>query len=282
MNNLSIMLFPYHRGLIEGEWTAAELLHTFRGAGITGIELMQNAVWKDPKKWAEFDAAAKAEGMVYNCYDVMVNLVGENETEREQAIQAALTAIAYARDTLACPTVLLAGTKPATGMDETEGRRVYAESLARVIDTAGDCGVTVTIEDFGVYPRFTAAGAHCLDVLEAVNRDRMRFTFDNGNFLLGGDRPMDAFDALYPYTSHVHIKDFTPREPDGKPSLTSSTGIPYKGCLIGAGDGQVRTCVRKLKEVGYTGWISLEMGGGDVIAEAIHGARVVSETWEQA
>jgi len=279
---LSVMLFPYHSGLVKGEWTATELVASFQEAGITGLEPMQSNLWASPEKWQEFDVAARAAGMVYTCYDIGVNLVGTNAAEREQAFEVAMNGVAYARDTLGCPTVLLAGTRPAPGMSEAEGRVVYAEMLARVVDAAQASGITVTIEDFGIYPLFTAAGGHCLDVLRAVNRPAMRFTYDNGNFLLGGDRPTAVFDSLYPYTCHVHIKDFTPREPDGKPSLTAPDGTPYKGCMIGEGDGEVRACVTRLKQVGYQGWISLEVGSGDVLPQAVVGARVVAEAWGQA
>ena len=34
---LSVMLFPYHNGLVNGEWTGAELVDAFKGAGITGL-----------------------------------------------------------------------------------------------------------------------------------------------------------------------------------------------------------------------------------------------------
>jgi sugar phosphate isomerase/epimerase len=279
---LSVMLFPFQPGLVNGEWKPEGLVDSFRAAGITGLEPMMSNLKAAPDRWRDFIAAARAAGMVFTCYDIGVNLIGNNQEEREAALQTALEGIACARDTLDCPTVLLAGTRPAPGMTEAEGRLVYAEQLARVIDRAEGSGVTVTIEDFGIYPLFTAAGGHCLDVLRAVKRESMRFTFDNGNFLLGGDRPMDVFEALYPYTSHVHIKDFTPREPDGKPSLTASNGIPYKDCRIGTGDAQVRECVTRLKKLGYPGWISLEVGGGDVVSHAVEGARVVQETWEQA
>jgi sugar phosphate isomerase/epimerase len=279
---LSVMLFPYHSGLVNGEWTGAELVDAFKGAGITGLEPMHSRVQGDPAKWAELDAAARAAGMVYTCYDIGVNLIGESQEDRDQAVQTSLEGIEFARDTLGCPFVLLAGTKPSAGMSQAEGRQVYSQMLARVIDEAGDSGVTVTVEDFGVYPLFTAAGGHCLAVVKGVNREQMRFTFDNGNFLLGGDQPMAVFDALYPYTSHVHIKDFALREPDGKPSLSAPDGTPYKGCMIGDGAAQVRECVTKLKQVGYDGWVSIEVGGGDVVAQAVEGAQVIIEAWEQA
>ena len=279
---LSVMLFPYHRGLVDGQWTPSQLVEAFAKAGISGIEPMQNAHWQDEGKWRAFDDAVKAAGMVYTCYDVIVDLVGETPAHREKAIRTAVDGIAHARDVLACPTVLLAGSRPAPGMGEAEGRRIYAESLARIIDEAGDCGVTVTIEDFGVYPKFTAAAAHCREVIEAVNRPQMRFTFDNGNFLLGGDEPMAVFDALYPYTAHVHIKDFARREPDGNPSLTSPDGKPYKGCMIGEGVARVRECVSRLRQIGYGGWISLEVGSGDVVLQAQKGAQVVAEAWDNA
>jgi len=52
--------------------------------------------------------------------------------------------------------------------------------------------------------------------------------------------------------------------------------------MIGDGAGEVAECLKLLKADGYDGWISLEVGGGDPVAEAIHGAKFVTKAWEEA
>lgn len=276
---LSVMLFPFHRLLSDGSLDPAGFVKTLQDEGVTAIEPMTNWIRSDPQNWARFDAAARAAGMVYSCYDIGVNFIGEKPADRQAALDLVQREVAFCRDALKCPTALLPGTRPAPGMSADEGRMLYGEGLAKAAALTAGSGVTLSIEDFGVYPRFACAAAHCMQVLQIAGA-AVKFTFDNGNFLLGGDRPLDAYRVTKARIAHVHIKDFCPRDPDGNPSLTTVGGVPLKGCLIGEGEGQVRECVQAVRRDGFTGWVSIEVGGGDPVAQAVHGARVIRQAWE--
>ena len=280
---LSVMLFPFHRQLSDGTVSAAHVVEVFRGQGVGAIEPMMNWIESDPEKWAEFDRATRDAGMVYSCYDVGANLVGENESDRAKALDTVARGVEFASEKLNCPAVLIPGTKAAAGMPESEGRKIYGEGLAKAAERTRGSGVTLTIEDFGVYPTFAASGAHCLEVLEASSCPDIKFTFDNGNFLLADDTPTHAYGLLKDRTVHVHIKDFALREPDPKPGLTSPGGRRYKGCPIGDGRAEVAECLALLKADQYDGWVSLEVGGsGDPLADAVHGAKYVTQAWQRS
>lgn len=279
--NLSVMLFPFHSRLSDGTLSATHVIEEFQAQGVKAIEPMMSWVEAEPEKWSEFDRAARDAGMVYSCYDVGVNFVGESEADRVQAQDTVVRGVDFCREKLNCPIVLLPGTKAASGMSDEDGRQIYGEGLAKAAERTQGSGVTLTIEDFGVYPTFAASAKHCLEVLEASNCPAIKFTFDNGNFLLADDLPTDAYALTKDRTAHVHIKDFALRDPDDKPGLTSPGGTQYKGCLIGDGKAQVTECVALLKADQYDGWVSLEVGGGgDPLDEAIHGAKVVTEAWQ--
>ncbi|NLF17946.1 MAG: sugar phosphate isomerase/epimerase [Lentisphaerae bacterium] len=275
---LSVMLFPFHKLLSDGALDPAAFVKTLQDEGVTAIEPMTNWIRSDPRNWERFDAAVRAAGMSYSCYDVGVNFIGEKPADREAALEMVEREIAFCHETLRCPTALLPGTRPAPGMDEEEGRKLYAEGLAKAAARTAGSGVTLTIEDFGVYPRFACSAAHCMQVLKMAG-EAVKFTFDNGNFMLGGDRPLDAYRVTRERIAHVHIKDFCRRDPDGSPSLTSVDGVPLKGCMIGDGEGQVRECVQTVRRDGYTGWVSIEVGGGNPVEQAVHGARVIRAAW---
>jgi sugar phosphate isomerase/epimerase len=264
------MLFPFHHLLGSGSLDPVAFLRDLRAEGVSAIEPMAGWIRSDAANWARFDAAARDAGMLYSCYDVGVNLVGENAAERQAALDLVAREVAFCRDELQCPVALLPGTRPAPGMSNEDGRKVYSEMLAKAAALTAGSGVALTIEDFGVYPHFACAAKHCMEVLDGAG-EALRFTFDNGNFLLGGDLPLDAYRATLPRLAHVHIKDFCRREADGNAGLTSVGGVPYKGCLIGAGEAQVRECLQALRRDGYAQWVSIEVGGGDPVEEALHG-----------
>jgi len=109
-------------------------------------------------------------------------------------------------------------------------------------------------------------------VLAHADSSLVRLNFDNGNFLLGDERPLDALENFKSRLIHVHIKDFQRRVPDEKvSSLCSASGVQYQSCALGDGAGEVAPCIRRLHEIGYQGWLSAEIAtlGLDWIAQEL-------------
>ncbi|HEX8522734.1 MAG TPA: TIM barrel protein [Tepidisphaeraceae bacterium] len=50
-------------------------------------------------------------------------------------------------------------------------------------------------------------GAACLDLMKTINSPRLRMAFDFANFVQAGQRPLECWPELKPYTAHIHIKD---------------------------------------------------------------------------
>ena len=65
-------------------------------------------------------------------------------------------------------------------MSNEEGRKIYSEGLAKSFDMTKGSGVTLTIEDFGVYPYFACSSAHCIEVLDGAKRPALKLTFEIG------------------------------------------------------------------------------------------------------
>jgi sugar phosphate isomerase/epimerase len=84
----------------------------------------------------------------------------------------------------------------------------------------------------------------CLDLLATVDSPALRATFDPANFVQVGVRPMEAWQALTPYTTHVHIKDA--RFADG-------SVVPP-----GQGDGEIAALLAALVRTDYQGFLTLE------------------------
>mgnify|MGYP000176877464 CR=1 FL=1 len=91
---------------------------------------------------------------------------------------------------------------------------------------------------------FGEKGAECLDLMRTIDDPKLRCAFDFANFVQAGERPMDVWPLLKPYTVHIHIKDAL---------LGSGKVVP-----AGQGDGQVAPILVDAYKSGYRGFLSLE------------------------
>lgn len=84
----------------------------------------------------------------------------------------------------------------------------------------------------------------CKDVLDTVNSPALRAVFDPANFVQCGQVTYpEAYELLKPYVVYMHIKD----------ALADGEVVP-----AGYGIGHVPEILKRLKESGYEGFLSLE------------------------
>lgn len=87
-------------------------------------------------------------------------------------------------------------------------------------------------------------GRECLDLLSSIDSQQLRCAFDSANFVQGGERPLDIWPSLRPYTLQIHVKDA--RMSDGS-------------CVLaGTGDGDYPAIIADAYQNGYRGYLSLE------------------------
>lgn len=87
-------------------------------------------------------------------------------------------------------------------------------------------------------------GDRCHDLMTAINHPRLRMAFDFANFVQAGERPLDNWPSLKPFSVHIHVKDAM---------LGSGKVVP-----AGEGDGQLEPILVDLARSGYQGFLSLE------------------------
>jgi sugar phosphate isomerase/epimerase len=87
-------------------------------------------------------------------------------------------------------------------------------------------------------------GELCLDLMTAVDSPKLRSAFDFANFVQAGERPLDNWPKLKPYSVHIHVKDAL---------LAGGKVVP-----AGQGDGQLAPILKDAYASGYRGWLSLE------------------------
>jgi sugar phosphate isomerase/epimerase len=88
--------------------------------------------------------------------------------------------------------------------------------------------------------------ARCLEIMQAIDSDHIKFIWDPANFVQCGAEEQVAtwWDELSPYIGYIHIKDAL---------LADGAVTP-----AGEGDGQVALLLAKLLESGYDDVLSLE------------------------
>ncbi|HBM81917.1 MAG TPA: xylose isomerase [Clostridiaceae bacterium] len=85
----------------------------------------------------------------------------------------------------------------------------------------------------------------CLDILKSIDSGIVKAAFDPANFIQCDVKTYpDAYDLLKDYIVHMHIKD----------ALYSNHGVVPSGY----GDGNVKQILKKLKDTGYEGFLTIE------------------------
>lgn len=128
------------------------------------------------------------------------------------------------------------------GQDPARYRNQVMEQLGRFADYAKQNGVCLLHENekdiYGdIAPR-------CLEIMQLYYGAHFQAVFDFANFVQCKQDTLEAYELLKPYIRYVHIKDAVWATGDVVPA--------------GMGDGHVAEILKKLKDSGYQGYLSLE------------------------
>ncbi|MCA0754231.1 TIM barrel protein [Paenibacillus sp. N4] len=116
------------------------------------------------------------------------------------------------------------------------------KELARIAEQED---ITLLIDNEG----YGDNGERLKDIFEYVNSPNLRLAFDPANFIVSMVLPMtDAYPIVEPYISYFHIKDAR---------VNTGEIVP-----AGEGDAQIRELLARLKQTGYSGFMSIEPKGG--------------------
>lgn len=94
---------------------------------------------------------------------------------------------------------------------------------------------------------------HLLDFIHDVERDNLGINFDPANMIMyGSGEPIEALRKVRKHVKSVHCKDGKWATPDQR-GKTWGTEVP-----LGQGDVGMENFLRTLKEIGYTGPLTIE------------------------
>ncbi|WP_289728219.1 sugar phosphate isomerase/epimerase family protein [Rhizobium sp. S163] len=128
------------------------------------------------------------------------------------------------------------------------------EEIAKITPYAEETGVSIALEN--VWNDFLLSPLEAAGFVDACNHPKVGWYFDVGNVLRYG-RPVDWIEALGTRILKIDVKEYSLDK-------MNSEG-PWKGFEVEIGDGDCDwpAVNRALSEIGYSGWASVEVPGGD-------------------
>ncbi len=221
---------------------------TARDCGFDGVEAYTTT---DPKKVAELRAASDRTG--FKIHSIMNQahwqhpLSSADRATVEKSMDGMKTSLQNARD-LAADTVLLV---PAVVDAKTRYAEAYVRSQRQIralLPLAEELGVVIAIEE--VWNKFLLSPIEFARYVDEFNTPHVQAYFDVGNVVLYG-YPQDWIRTLGERIKKVHIKDF---------KVEKSTW-QWTNLYDGAVDWP--EVHKAFGEIGYSGWFTAELGGGD-------------------
>ena len=192
---------------------------------------------------------------------------------------------------------------------------VFVKAVKLLADHAASLGMTLTLENHGLYVN---GADRVIRILRAADKPNVGLTVDVGNYLCVDEDPVVSVAKAIKYADMIHLKDFYirkvekmypqngmyvnfPEIPNVKPRKRPTTPeewaamIPsfgyvgtaagntiLRGAIIGQGDMDMWKIISIIKNSGYKKQISLEFEGmEDCTAGTTYGLETARYIWER-
>jgi len=135
--------------------------------------------------------------------------------------------------------------------EDNEQRRVMWDACRKMAVHAEKCDACFAVETGPESGRILA------DFLKSLDSPGAKVNLDPANLVMvAGDDPIDAVEALAPYIVHTHAKDGIKLDP-------VKDGRPYLEVPLGQGGVPFPQYLKKLKEIGFDGYLAIEREVGE-------------------
>lgn len=224
------------------------------GEGFAALELSAGNLGDRPA--ADFGAICRDHGLAVSCINGGCPMNSADEAEFAQGVAQAKQLVDMAVE-LQCPVVMLLPGPAADAADKPRVRDRIAQGLRLAVEYATPRDVAVSLEDF---PNPLTPYCSITDLQWMFEHvPGLKLTFDNGNWMLGGDDPLTALQTLGPYVVNAHLKDWEinpagqgHRLPDGR---------FIRGGLHGQGLIDHQPILAELVRQDYDGYLAFEYEG---------------------
>lgn len=176
-------------------------------------------------------------------------LASADEKHQEQGLWAIREGLQLCRDLEA--EALLVPFFGTAEMESEDDKKRLVEHLQTLAPEAETAGVVIAIEH-------TLRGDEAAQLLEEINSPFVGDYWDIANCMSLGFDPLQEIQMLGKHIARVHAKEFEKAKVTGPRTAGSYPGL--NTLPFGDGDVPVKEVLAALKNVGYTGWVTLETG----------------------
>jgi L-ribulose-5-phosphate 3-epimerase len=239
--------------MIEEDLSIADKFQLVADLGFDGVELDAPNELPLDEVLAARDAAGIAIPGVVNSAHLKVPLTDPDPAVRDACVAATIVALQNAK-AYGADTVLLV---PGVVKGETSYAQAYdraVEGIDRLLPHAEEIGVSLALEN--VWNDFLLSPLEAAHLIDGFDSPRLGWYFDIGNVMRYG-RPSDWIEALGSRILKLDAKEY---------SLTRMNAEgPWKGFEVELGEGDIDWAGvnRALNAIGYSGWVSAEVPGGN-------------------
>ncbi len=251
---LSLMTYTVHGGQPGGLETLEEIADFAREVGFSALELSaRDLTTNEPSAAREI---CTERGLAISCLNGPADLAAADDEAFAAGLAQGRELIVAAAE-MNCPVVMIIPGRADDPEDKPRAAARIAEGLRELVQVGEQAGVTVSIEDF---PNLLAPYASIAEVRYLLDEaPGLGLTFDNGNWVVGGDDPVEAAREFGDRIVNCHIKDWEP-DPDRR-RIQLPDGSWIRGGLHGRGLLDHRAILEALVDTGYDGYLAFEYEG---------------------
>lgn len=241
-------------------WAQAAKIHRIECGLIDGVSWIHGLGYQPHLAMYEDTALLKkkleSHGLKFSQIDAAYPLSAEDGPLR--GVPYVMKAIEWA-DQMGCPCVdTTDGLLKPEGLSESESMELMKRSYRQIIRVAEAHKVIVNIEPHGY---FTTKPLMMAQMLGFVDSPYLRLNLDTGNTFIAGQDPVAFLREFVDKVSHVHVKDVS--ESLALAMRGGQSGIAVSQCPLGGGvnAGNIKECLKILRDSGYQGVLSIECEG---------------------
>lgn len=254
------MKFALNSGIFPGNWSPAQKLEATARVGAGGLELNvdANALWTQRLDGAARQALvrqAQDAGIVWTslCMNAhwVFNLASPDVRIRDVGASLLIDAIHLAQD-LGASAILVPGCdQPQSPENRWE---LFRDGVMRGLARAEQAGVTLALEAVGKPFLFNSQKLQQM-IEDCGGSKALGIYLDVGNATSGGMDPAAEIRAASDRATLVHVKDWNPVERTER--------------KLGAGAVDMTSSLAALREIGYDGYLVVELPPDPAAPEAI-------------
>lgn len=240
-------------GMVEEELSILDKFKLLKALGFDGVEMDSPSDLDRDEVIAARDAAGLPIHGVVDSVHWRKTLSDPDPAVRAEGLDGLKTALDDAH-AYGASTVLLVPAVVNKDVSYDDAYRRSQEEIRKALPMAEELGVKIAIEN--VWNRFLLSPLECARYIDAFESPWIGAYFDVGNVVTFG-WPEHWIRILGPRILKLDVKEYSRQKRDEEG--------PYAGFRVelGEGDCDWPTVVGALEDIGYEGWATAEIPGGD-------------------